>query len=169
METLSRLSLLRMSLMPFNKTMNLCCSRTAIRPDVTASLHKRKERPGCRRANPQLARQKSHLCYRAPVNFPIEKECLPGLKPHARPLYRTGTGAHTHLHTIPFLRWSTVSCIFCCTWLCIVLRSTSNDGNPLKTGAGAAGGNHHGCRRVNLFQSHEITYIGPYWTICTRP
>ncbi len=22
---------------------------------------------------------------------------------------------------------------------------------------------------VNLFQSHEITYIGPYWTICTRP
>ena len=33
-----QVELLRMSLMPFNKTMNLCYSRTAIRPDVTASL-----------------------------------------------------------------------------------------------------------------------------------
>ena len=34
---IEQVELLRMSLIPFNKTMNLCCSRTAIR-HVTASL-----------------------------------------------------------------------------------------------------------------------------------
>jgi hypothetical protein len=49
------------------------------------------------------------VCGGAKVRLILEFSTV--LKQDARPLYRTGTGAHTHLFTMPFFRWRTVSCI----------------------------------------------------------